>query len=277
MRIGQAAPSSDPITLAFLSDPHISGNPEVSAHGVNMTANLKQVVKEVQGLATRPAGVIINGDCAYLKGQPADYANFVQCLEPLISSGQTLHMTMGNHDARDAFYDALKQQQPDQPLVKSRHVSLIETPFANLFLLDSLKQTNVVTGELGQAQLKWLSEALDARPNQPAILIAHHTLQLTPPAAGKAWGGIAETAEFLELMHSKKQVKAYVFGHSHRWSHTQDKNLHLVNLPAVAYVFDKTQPNGWTTAQLGPQGIQFQLQALDKNHQKHQEVVNVNW
>lgn len=277
MRFGYAAPASEAYSLALLSDMHIAADPATQARGVNMTANLNKIVAEVNGLSTRPHGVLFNGDCAYLQGKPDDYANFTKCIQPLVDQGHSLHMTMGNHDERGAFYDALKDQRPDQSPVESKHVSMIETPYANIFLLDSLKQVNVVTGELGEAQRKWLGQLLDAHTDKPAVLVAHHTLQLVPPAEGKPWGGIADTAEFLELMQSRKHVKAFVFGHSHRWSHTRQGDLNLINLPAVAYVFDEKQPNGWTLAQLTPKGMEFKLQALNREHPQHQEVFQFDW
>lgn len=277
MRVGYSAPSTDSCTLALISDPHIAADPATVSRGVNMTANLQRIVEEINQLPAFPQGVIVNGDCAHLQGKPEDYANFAKCIQPLADKGHSVHMTMGNHDERGAFYGVLKNQQSQQPLVESRHVSLIETPFANLFLLDSLKQVNVVTGELGEAQRTWLGEVLDAHADKPAVLMAHHTLQLVPPEPGKRWGGIADTAEFLELMQSRKHVKAYVFGHSHRWSQAQEGNLQLINLPAASYIFDQTQPTGWTLARLNTQGMEFQLHAIDTAHPQHRQVFKFDW
>ncbi|PQO44709.1 metallophosphoesterase family protein [Blastopirellula marina] len=277
LRVGYAAPAAETITLALLSDTHIPENEKVESRGVNMTANLQAAIKEINALGGKPTAVLFNGDCAYLKGLPADYANFSQCLQPLLDAGQDLHMTMGNHDNIPAFYNALKSQQPEQPLVKSKHVSILETPHANVFLLDSLMTTNVVTGELGKAQLAWLSDALDARDDKPAIIMAHHTLEKNAPQVGKTISGIADTTDFLELMHAKPQVKAYVFGHSHVWSHTKEGDLNLINLPACAYVFNAEQPNGWTLARISKDGVEFELKAHDKEHKSHGEVFAVKW
>lgn len=277
IRISQAAPEDGVWKLALLSDTHIAADPATMGRGINMVSHLQQAVREVNALASRPQAVIFNGDCAYLHGKKEDYATFAQCVEPLMSAGQTVHMTMGNHDERETFYETFRSQRPEQPAVISRHVSLIETPHANLFLLDSLKQVNVVTGELGEAQRTWLAQILDAHADKPAVLMAHHTLQLTPPPEGKAWGGIADTAEFLDLIRARKHVKAYVFGHSHRWSQTREGDLNLINLPAVAYVFDQKQPSGWTLAQITPQGMEFQLHALDPAHPQHHQVFRFDW
>ena len=56
---------------------------------------------------------------------------------------------------------------------------LVEGPRANWFLLDSLDEPNKTPGVLGDKQVAWLGQALDARANKPAILVAHHN----PPQA----------------------------------------------------------------------------------------------
>ena len=269
-------PGSNPHTLALLSDTHIPESPTVVARDVNMTNNLRQVVREVTSLETKPAGAIINGDCAYLKGQPADYANLAKCVAPLDEAGLPLHVTMGNHDDRGPLYEALKSQKPDRPVVDSKHVTVIETPRANWLLLDSLTQVNVVTGGLGQEQLQWLDKALAARTGKPAFVMAHHNPQFTPPADGK-WTGIQDTTELFDLLGRHKQVKAFLFGHSHNWSISRRGDLHLVNLPPVAYVFSPEKPNGWVHAETRENSLSLQLHTIDKQHKQNGEQVNLEW
>jgi 3',5'-cyclic-AMP phosphodiesterase len=271
------APLTDPNQLALLADTHIPNSPDVEARGTNMTGNLRQVVGELVGLKTKPAGVLINGDCAYLKGLPEDYANLAACVAPLSEAGLPLHMTMGNHDDRSPLYAALTDQKPQRPLVDSKHVSIVSTPHANLFLLDTLSEVNVVTGELGAAQRKWLARALDAHAEKPAVIIAHHNPQFTAPAEGGRWTGIKDTADFFELIGSRRHVKAYVFGHSHNWSISQRDDLHLINLPPVAYVFGEGKPNGWVQADLRENGITLRLHTINADHPQNGETVNLTW
>lgn len=269
--------TTNPNFLALLSDTHIPNAPDVTARDTNMTSNLQQVVRELVALKTKPAGVFINGDCAYLKGLPEDYANLANCVAPLAEAGLPLHLTMGNHDDRGPLYAALASQKPERPLVDSKHVSLLKTPHANLFLLDTLTEVNVVTGEVGAAQRQWLAQALDAHTDKPAIIIAHHNPQFTAPAEGARWSGIQDTAEFFELITSRKQVKAYVFGHSHNWSLAKSGDLHLINLPPVAYVFGEGKPNGWVEANLRPDGISLKLHTISATHPQNGEQANLVW
>lgn len=263
--------------IALLSDTHIPNSPDIAARGTNMTQNLRQVVQEILALDRKPAGVMINGDCAYLKGLPDDYANLSACVAPLSDAGLPLHMTMGNHDDRGPFYTAFQTHKPDRPLLATKHITIVETPFADWFLLDSLTQVNVVTGEIGQEQRDWLSQALAARADKPALVMAHHTPQFEPPAEGQPWGGIKDTADFVELLAGHRHVKAFIFGHSHNWSVTKRDALQLINLPPVAYVFGEGKPNGWVLAETSREGMTLELRTIDPAHKQHRERVALQW
>jgi hypothetical protein len=85
--------------------------------------------------------------------------------------------------------------------------------------------------------------------------MVHHN-----PNAGTSKGGLTETEPFLELLRARRHVKAWFFGHSHRWSVTEDQSgLHLINLPATSYPFDKEQPTGWVMARLEREGLRLEL------------------
>ncbi|MCA9090382.1 MAG: metallophosphoesterase [Planctomycetaceae bacterium] len=271
------AQSVESSTFALLSDTHIAANPETIARETNMTANLRQVVGEVCALEQKPAGVIVSGDCAYLKGLPDDYANFASIVKPLGERGLPLHLLTGNHDDRGPMAEALAVQRPEDPQVQSRFVSVIESPHANLFLLDSLFEVDVVTGELGEAQRMWLTRELDARKDKPAVIIGHHNLQFTAPPEGKRFTGLADTTEFVELLEARPHVKAYIFGHTHSWSATRHGNLHLINLPPVAYVFGKDRPNGWTQATFTPTGVTLELNTINSAHPLSGEKKELTW
>lgn len=272
-----AAAEVDSDLIALLSDTHVPGDPSVAARGVNMTDNLRRVVTDLVGLERRPAGVLINGDCAYLKGLPGDYANLAGLVRPLSEAGLPLHLTMGNHDAREPLYRALAAERPEQPPVESKHVDVVETPHANWFLLDSLTETDVVTGELGEAQRAWLAAALDARPDKPAVVVAHHDPQFEPRAGKTAWTGLKDAAALFDLLESRRHVQAYVYGHTHDWSVGRRGSVHLVNLPPVAYVFAEGKPNGWVEARTGEGGLGLRLHCHDEAHPQHGETVSLRW
>ena len=55
------------------------------------------------------------------------------------------------------------------------------------------------------------------------------------------------------------------------------QDIHLVNLPPTAYLFDKARPNGWVLAALKEDGATLTLNALDKRHADHGKTVDLKW
>lgn len=267
---------SDPDFFALLSDTHVPTDAATTARGVNMTENLARTIEAVLGLDVRPAAVLINGDCAYLKGLPGDYANLAGLVRPISEAGLPLHLTMGNHDARVPLYEALAAQRPTDPPVASKHVSVVSSPHADWFLLDSLTETDVVTGELGEEQRGWLAKVLDKNADKPAIVVAHHNPQFEPGPDG-GWGGLKDAGLLFELLESRKRVNAFIYGHTHDWSIGKRGGVHLVNLPPVAYVFADGKPNGWVEARTRPDGMELRLRAHDTKHPQNGETVSLDW
>lgn len=264
--------------LALLSDTHVPANRQVTNGSgntvTNMTENLERVVAELCALEGKPAHVVVNGDCAYLKGLDDDYKSLAQVIAPLAERQLPVHLSMGNHDNRERMYKHLQDQAPEKLLVEGKDVSVLEMPHANWFLLDSLSETDVVTGVLGEKQLEWLAATLDAHADKPAIVMAHHHLQWEP---SDPISGIRETQAFFDLLSKRKQVKAYLYGHTHRWNVEKRDGIHLVNLPPTAYVFQPGLPNGWVGAQVKDGGMTLELHTLDKQHPKNGERVELAW
>jgi 3',5'-cyclic-AMP phosphodiesterase len=274
-RAGSEEPHVDPHCFALLSDVHIPEQHNHETDGVHPVKNLEHAVELILKKDVRPAQAIISGDCAHLKGKPGDYATLRHVLEPLRRGGMHVHLALGNHDGREAIREAfpeLSEKTVAHAAVANRFVTVVETAHANWFLLDSLEHTDVTPGELGERQLAWLAEALDARPHKPALVLAHHQLE-------KKTGthGLKDTEAFFDVILPRRQVKAYVYGHTHRWHHHREEELHLVNIPTTAWLFDESQPRGWVSAELRPDGMTLTLHALDHNHPKHGDKVDLKW
>ncbi len=121
-------------------------------------------------------------------------------------------------------------------------------------------------------QLEWLAKALDARSAKPAIVLAHHN-----PDPIIRIHGLTDTAELFQVLAPRKQVKAYVFGHTHQWRLDRLFDIHLVNVPAIAWPFEPSQVRGYVSARLRRDGMTLALHALDHNHAKHGEKVELQW
>lgn len=268
-----AAAQADPDRWALLSDSHVAADPQQLARGVNMAENLRRAVAEVLDPTRRPAGLILNGDCAYGVGLPEDYATIGGLLKPLSAAGIPVHLSLGNHDHRANLRAGLPAAG-GRRLLESKHVSVVETPRANWFILDSLDQVNMTPGRIGPEQQQWLTAALDARKEKPALVVCHHNPYFAETGKNS---GILDTQELFALLQPRKQVKAFIYGHTHHWEVQERDGLHLINLPPVAYVFREGDPNGWMDVRLTDRGAAFELRALDPQHPAHGKVTPLKW
>lgn len=268
-----ARTAADPHSWALLSDTHIAADRAKIAREINLTDRLTSVVRDVLGRPRRPAGLLINGDLALHSGETGDYATFADLLLPLRAAGIPLCLGLGNHDHREHFWAALQQDKQVSPPIADKQIAIVRAARANWFVLDSLDRTLSTPGVLGAAQLGWLARALDAHADKPALVMVHHN-----PSTGGNKNGLTETDALMEILRPRRHVKAHLFGHSHRWSVEQDPSgIHLINLPATSYPFDKSQPTGWVEASLEPAGMRLELRAHDSAHPAHGRTHPLSW
>lgn len=270
------ATESDPNRVALLSDSHIGEKPEDVARECNMASRLKQVVAEVVKLDVQPAAVVIDGDLAFKSGTAAEYGLFAKLIEPVRTAGMPLHLGLGNHDNFTRFAEALAKLRPADRPVDGKQVALVELPRANLFVLDSFEPKYGVGGSLGERQLKWLTRALDARKDKPAVVMVHHPLQFEPDK-NKKYNGLADSTDLWPVLKERPQVKAFVFGHTHTWRLAEKDGIHLINLPAIGYPFAKTEVTGWVNAVFSEKGVKLEMRALDPKHAKHGDKAELTW
>ncbi len=254
----------------LLSDTHIPGEYDKAQNGYTPNPQFAQARDEILALDAKPAGLIITGDNVFLQGLPEDDHTLAKQLEPFVGAGIAVYPLPGNHDNYENLAaNAEKFAFKDTP-VKSKQITLVETPNANWFLLDSLEDTKIVGGSLGEEQLRWLAEELDKRPDKPAILAAHHNPETSD-------GALKDMEKFWEVVKPRKQVKAYIYGHTHVYRESIRDGVHLINLPAMGWRFDDKQPLGWTEATVKPNALELKLHTLDKNHPKNNDLRIFEW
>jgi 3',5'-cyclic-AMP phosphodiesterase len=264
----------DESLIAILNDTHIA-----EKHPANspMPTHLRETVANLVGLQKRPATVVINGDLALNNGQAGDYTHFAKLIAPLREAGIPVHLTMGNHDDRSVFYDVLKSEKQADAPVASKHVGLVQTAKANLFLLDSLKAPNVAQGLLGDEQLSWLAKLLDAHNDKPALIFAHHNPRLDGEEI-HFQRGLEDSAPLWHLLTARSQVKAYIHGHIHHRNHSQHRKIHILNTPATSFVANPTQSTtGWTMLRLGETGAVATTHTHLPNHPWNGATTELRW
>jgi len=264
---------TDENTWALLSDIHLAADRQLIERGTNMADNFKKVSRELLALAKRPAAVMVCGDCAFNSGESGDYAVVADLLTPIRAGQMPIHLALGNHDNRDRFWEAFPKEKAAGGPVTDRQAALVQTPRFNWFILDSLEQTNSTPGLLGKEQRDWLGQALDAHPDKPAVVMIHHN-----PGIEGGNMGLKDTLLLFDIIRPRRQVKAYIYGHTHHWQVERDPSgIHLINLPPVAYVFQPGEPSGWVRATVGAKGIALELRCVDTSHKAHGQVVRLDW
>jgi len=264
--------SRDKHTFAFFSDTHVAADAALKNNGINMADNLTACVRELAAWPVKPAAVIVNGDLAFKSGRPEDYATFGKLIGPVRALAPA-HLSLGNHDEREHFWSAFPHDAAKLKSVPQKQATVFAGERANWFLLDSLDVTDHAPGELGDAQFGWLDRELDLRPNKPAIVVCHHNLQTPDENAG-----LKDSAALEECFARHRQVKAFVYGHTHNWHvGTHTSGVHLINLPPTGYVFKAGRPSGWVRATLARDGAEFELRSLDPKHPEHAQVKQLQW
>jgi hypothetical protein len=61
------------------------------------------------------------------------------------------------------------------------------------------------------------------------------------------------------------------------WATQKRGDLHLINLPPVAYVFRDGLPNGWVQARVRESGLSLTLRTIAPHHPQNNEQINLSW
>lgn len=255
--------------FALHSDTHTPMNQEESYRGFFPTKNLADIVPAV--IASKPQGVIINGDAARLVGFKGDYVRLKDLLSP-VARTTPIFIGLGNHDHRDNFQDIFSDQLNEAERQKgiSKHVSVIETQPVRIIVLDSLLYVDKVAGLLGKEQRGWLTRFLSEADERPTVLFIHHTL-------GDGDGDLLDADRLFRLLKPHPNVKAIFYGHSHRYEVSKRQQIQLINLPAVGYNFSDDQPVGWVESEFSRSGVRMTLHAIGGNQQGDGKSMVVEW
>ena len=281
--------SIDPNYFVLMADTHIDVAPGNIRHGQNMYENLQRSIHRIRSRSPFPCGVIINGDCSFNIGEHASYVLLKELVQPLVEEGIGVYMSMGNHDHRANFYRAFEDagefvaSMPDKQFVEGRHILIIDSGYAYMFVLDSLihaEDVYTLKGAFGHEQLDWLDEALARHKDKPVHVFAHHYPNNAGLLSDSYGNGINDQDAFFNVLSNHAQVQSYIFGHSHLWEHGHSHNnmFDLVGQPATGYIFRDEQPLGYLHARLGPGQMDLKLEALDTNHPWHgqQYAISMN-
>lgn len=274
-------PASDPHLWALLADPHVA--PESAFRGKErriverarrLVPNLEAACRGVAALKSRPAGVLVNGDCVEF-GTAEEYDLFLKSIAGVVRAGVPVRLTPGNHDDRSRLLERASRA----PGVEARSeaadqiVSVVPSARANWFLLDSQ------AGALERSQIDWLAKALDAHSDRPALVMVHHNINPSLEVGKRAEtilrsaapyhqlaGGLTDTDEFLKVVLGRRHVKAVFTAHKHQLRIHRIDGVYFVFQPAVGFPFAEPDATGWLTLRLLEGGAALEMHAFDARH-----------
>ena len=267
---------------AFAADMHIADwRSKPPEYNTRFQASVAAMLAE----PVKPRRLFLLGDNV-AGGTRGQYKRLVELLRPLVGAGIGVHAALGDHDHREHFLEIRKQLLPRPEKTEEsithivhiaprqngevKHSEIIETKRANLFVLDSLDQTDQEEGKFGKDQLDWLAAELDRRKDKPAILMAHH------PAVDIAKSGLIDSIPFWDLLRTRRQVKAYFFGHAHLWLRLRLGRVHQVCFPATSRCPSLTVL-GWVLMTLRDDGACLTLKTCDPDDQRNGGKVDLKW
>ena len=95
---------------------------------------------------------------------------------------------------------------------------------------------------------------------------------------GKLTGILPECVELqFKIISQHQKVKALFYGHSHAYAQERRGHIHLINLPAVGYNFNDSQPVGWVNARFSRQGVSMVLRAIGGNLLGDGKTTTIEW
>ena len=267
----------DPNRYLLMTDTHVHTDPEKlgGKEQTNMFQNLLAVSTQTAALNPRPAAAIIHGDEGFLYGMAGEYVTLGKGLAPIDEARIPVHMAMGNHDRRSALWKQFPPKNGEDKHVPGRHISIIETERVNWFVIDTLGVINAGGGNLGEAQIKYLLEQIDARPDKPAIISSHH--QPWKAEWSDIAAGIKEGEQFTKEIVKRRQVKAWFHGHLHLWRVDKLDDLHAIGLPALGWILAEEQTQAYVIADLAKDGMKLQVKCLKTDHPFHDKTVDLKW
>lgn len=241
---GRYAPSSH--TIIHLSDPHFLAGGASLAGRFAVEETFSRTLDAVRAVDPAPAAIVITGDLTDL-GEPDAYRRLRQAVEPVAEAlGCPIVWVAGNHDERPALRQGLLDADPT------------EEPVTGVWDLDGLRLIALDTsvpgwhhGDIGGAQLAWLSETLSRPAEHGTLLAMHH-----PPLPSHL-----PLFDILELRHQDEladvirgsDVRGILAGHLHYSANGTFAGIPVSVASATCYTMNLARPaadvNGMDAAQ----------------------------
>ena len=228
--------------FVVLSDLHL-GPPGAAVNGLDPAARLAAAVEAINRDHANADFVAIAGDLADL-GEVAAYEVLRDTLAPLTVP---CHITLGNHDAPEAYLSVFGPEHSDP---QARVSKAMDLDGYRVILLDTTTP-GTHAGALCDGRRDWLAAKLDEAADRPVIIVMHHhanVLSLPVDAIP-----LADGAGFARLLKRHLDVRMVISGHVHLTSSGVWHGIPMTTLAGSHYSVNAHLP-GMAGAQLRLEG-----------------------
>jgi 3',5'-cyclic AMP phosphodiesterase CpdA len=163
------------------------------------------------------------------RGTPAEYARLQAVLK---TSEIPIYFGVGNHDARGPFLEALSgpfAQTDDHGFIQYA----VEFDDLRVIMCDTLDEGHH-GGAFCEKRAASLARLLDARPDQPTLVLLHHP----PVDSGISWMDPEDDRGWIErlakVVRGRSQIRALTAGHLHRGLATRFAGHSMIVSPATS-------------------------------------------
>ncbi|TKC86698.1 phosphodiesterase [Trinickia terrae] len=216
--------------LAHISDLHIKRPGALAYQRVDTAAHLARCVARLNALEPRPDAVLVTGDLVD-RGNADEYRHLKSLLDPL---QMPYYLLIGNHDDRAALREVFAERAELSEGGEFIQYAVDIGPLRVIALDSQVPRQS--GGELCDARLAWLADALDAARGKPVIVALHHPpfvsgighmdqIRLAPAAADK----------LAEIVSRYPNVERVLCGHVHRPMFTRFAGTIAAAIPAPAH------------------------------------------
>ena len=210
--------------LVQFTDMHIYGDPASRLAGMDTRQSFNAVVEHARTGAWPPDAVVVTGDLT-MDGSTAAYMWLRERLETL---GVPVYCIPGNHDEPAAMREVMPSK-----FIQCEPV--IDFDRWRVVLLDSFLPQNE-SGEIGAAQLDWLSDELASSADRHVLIALHHP----PVSIGSTWMdamSLNDAAAFWGIVGRVSTVRCVLWGHIHQNYEAYRGPIRLLGSPSTCVQF----------------------------------------
>lgn len=253
--------------IAQLSDIHIRPKGRLYKDLIDSAQRLRRAVAHINALQPRPEWVLLTGDL----GDEEHMDELLHAREILDGLTMPLLALPGNHDDREQFRHCFADHA-HLPRQGPLHFA-VDAGAMRIVALDATVPGQH-HGQIRGEDLAWLGATLQARPQQPTLLLMHHPPFVSGIGYLDAYRCFdTEGLEYLVRQHP--QVQALLCGHVHRVMLRRWGGTLAFSAPSTATEIDlRLYPQARPASHAGPTG--YALHRWDSAQGLVSHVVNLD-